>query len=72
MVSMINRIANVPASVPGLLQDDSHVPYCNADKLPDFSDKDIETGDPVYYCPHLIQLELGEIYEIVLLDSKCM
>ena len=71
MVSMINKIANMHPSVPGLLQDDSHVPYCNADKLPAHSDKDIPTGDRVYYCPHMIQLELGELYEITLLDDKC-
>lgn len=72
MISMINRISSTNTPVPGLLQDDSNVPYCNADKLPPHSDRDIETGDPVYYCPHMIELELGELYEITLLDDKCM
>lgn len=54
--------------MPGLLQDDSHIPYCNADELPN-GDKD-EDGEPVHYCPHLIQLELGELYEITLLDHE--
>lgn len=68
---MTNKISSLNTPVPGLLQDDSNVPYCNADKLPAHSDKDIVTGGPVFYCPHLIQLELGELYEIVLLDNKC-
>lgn len=69
---MINRISSTNTPVPGLLQDDSNVPYCNAENLPHKNDADIVTGDPVYYCPHQIQLQLGQLYEIVLVDSKCM
>lgn len=72
MVSMINKIAYMQTPIPGLLQDDSDVPYCNADNLPTHSDKDMPTGSPVYYCPHMIDLELGELYEFTLLDDKCM
>lgn len=72
MVTMINKIVHMQTPVPALLQDDSHVPYCSADKLPALSDKDVITGGPVHYCPHMIQMELGELYEITLLDDKCM
>lgn len=71
MVSMMNNIASTHSPVPGLLQDDSAVPYCNANNLPETFDKDIPNGNPVYYCPHLIELELGEVYEILLLDDEC-
>lgn len=71
MVSMINKIVHMHTPVPALLQDDSHIPYCNADQLPEPSDNDMPTGDPVYYCPHMIHLELGEHYEFTLLDNKC-
>lgn len=71
MVSMMNNIASTHPPVPGLLQDDSNVPYCNANNLPDDCDKDIENGNPVCYCPHLIQLDIGEVYELLLLDDEC-
>lgn len=68
---MINRISSTNTPVPGLLQDDSNVPYCNAENLPNNYDIDIVTGDRVYYCPHSIQLEFGQLYEFVLMDNKC-
>lgn len=72
MVSMVNKIASMMTPVPGLVQDDSDVPYCNATNLPKEHDKDIVTGEPVYYCPHAIQLELGQLYEIILIDDKSL
>lgn len=69
---MINKIVNVGTPQPGLVQDDSNVPYCSADNLPNKHDTDMPSGEPVYYCPHLVQLELGELYEITILDDKCM
>lgn len=72
MVSMMNNIASTHSPVPGLTQDDSAVRYCNANNLPDHSDKDLPDGHPVYYCPHLIPLELGEVYELLLQDDECM
>lgn len=71
MVSMTNKISSTHSPVPGLLQDDSKVPYCNAQHLPDEYDIDIVTGGRVYYCPHSIDLELKKLYEIVLIDDKC-
>lgn len=72
MVSMINKISSMNTPVPGLVQDDSDIPYCNANHLPQNHDNDIVTGAPVYYCPHAIQLELDELYEVVLIDDKGM
>lgn len=67
---MTNKISSTHTPVPGLLQNDSNVPYCNAENLPNEYDNDIVTGGRVYYCPHSIQLELGELYEIVLIDDN--
>lgn len=70
LISLINRISSTNTRVRGLVQDDSNVPYCNAANLPNKHDIDIGTGDPVYYCPHVIELELDQLYEIVLIDAK--
>lgn len=72
MVSMFNKISSTHPPVPGLIQNDSAVPYCNANNLPEVGDIDDLVGEPIYYCPHLIELELGKVYELILLDDKCM
>lgn len=69
MVAMMNNIASGHASVPGLTQDDSAEPYCNANNLTGNCDRGFN-GVLVCYCPHLIQLDLGEVYEFLLLDDE--
>lgn len=67
-VATINRIANSPSSVPGLIQDDSNVRYCNANDL----SKEYNTAldnHTVYHCTHLIPLELDKVYEFLLIDD---
>lgn len=58
----------MPGPVPGLIQDDSHVRYCNADELPEKYDV-APDGQIIYHCPHLIPLELDKVYEFILLDN---
>ena len=67
-VATINRIASSMAPVPGLVQDDSIVNYCNADKLPGWHELAIDEK-PVYHCPHQIQLEKDKVYEFLLIDE---
>lgn len=67
----MNRIANVPSPVPGLIQDDATVSYCNADKLPETCDIAMDNRT-VCRCTHLIELELGEIYEFLLVNRDRM
>lgn len=67
-VAIINRIANTPSSVPGLVQDDSNVRYCNSNDLPEKYDID-KDNKTIYHCTHLIPLELDEIYEFLLIDD---
>lgn len=66
---MMNKIANEHSPVPGLTQDDSAVAYCNENNLTGNCDRDFN-GVLVCYCPHLIELQLGQVYEFVLLDDK--
>lgn len=65
-LATINRIANIHTAVPGLYQN-SEISYCNAEKLPKHSDigKD---NKPVYLCPHLVELDLGKVYEFLMVD----
>lgn len=70
-LTAINRIANVLPSVPGLVQDDSHVSYCNADKLPNTCHTAIDNRT-VCQCSHLIELELGQVYELLLVNKDRM
>lgn len=67
-IPTINDIAYAPSPVPGLIQDDSHVRYCNADQLPEKYDV-APNGQIIYHCPHLIPLKLDKVYEIILLDN---
>lgn len=67
-VGAINRIAYAGTSVPGLVQNDSMIPYCNADNLPDLHDIGAD-NKKVYYCPHRIELELHKVYEFLLIDD---
>lgn len=65
MVSTMNGIANAQSSVPRLTQDDSNVPYCSADKLPEYCFDKISC-----HCSHLVELELCEVYEFQLIDVR--
>lgn len=67
-IATINRIANAKSPVPGLVQDDSSVHYCNANNLPQKFDMALD-NQTVYFCPHLIHLELDKVYEILLIDD---
>lgn len=67
-VATINRIANSQSPVPGLVQDDSNVGYCNASNLPEKSDL-ARDNKAVYHCPHRIELELDKVYEFLLIDD---
>lgn len=66
-LATINRIANVHIAVPALIQNDSDIEYCNAEKLPKPADigKD---NKPIYQCPHMIELELGKVYDLIMED----
>lgn len=66
-LAVINRIANVHTTVPVLVQNDSDIEYCNAEKLPAPSDIGNDKK-PIYLCPHLIELELNKIYELLMVD----
>lgn len=70
-LTTINRIANVQPSVPVLTQDDSHMSYCNADKLPKTCDIAVDNRT-VCQCSHLIELELGQVYEFLLVNKDRM
>lgn len=61
MVATVNDILTSSYPVPGLTQDDSAVPYCNADNLPPDC-----RGGSVCHCPHLVQLELCKTYEFLI------
>lgn len=67
-VATINRIANMAPSVPGLIQDDSHIQYCNSDNLPKSYEKGCDNRT-VYYCSHRIELEKDKIYEFLIIDD---
>lgn len=67
---LINRISNVHPPIPPLIQDDSNVKYCNADKIPEELDT-AKDGKPIAYCSHKIDLELGKVYEILAMDNQC-
>lgn len=67
----MNRIANVPPPVPGLIQDDSNVSYCNADKLPKICDIAMDNRT-VCHCTHLIELDVGQVYEFLLVNKDRM
>lgn len=67
-VATINRIANVKSSVPGLVQDDSNIRYCNADNLPERQDMAFD-NKTVYHCPHRIELQLDKVYDMLLIDE---
>lgn len=69
-ISVINRISNVHPAVPPLIQDDSNIEYCNADKMPENLDTAMD-GEPIAYCSHKIDLELGEVYEFLATDDEC-
>lgn len=68
-VATINRIANSPSSVPGLIQDDSSVRYCNANDLTKKFNIALDNHTTVYHCTHLIPLELDKVYEFLLTDD---
>lgn len=67
---MINRISNIHPPIPPLIQDDSNVEYCNADEMPKKFDT-AKDGEPITYCSHKIDLELGEVYEFLATDDEC-
>lgn len=55
--------------IPGLVQDDSHVNYCNADNLSESSRIKVTNDFSFYHCPHRIELELDKLYEFLLIDD---
>lgn len=67
-VATINRIANSLSSVPGLIQDDSNVRYCNANDLSEKYNTALD-NHTVYHCTHLIPLKLDKVYEFLLIDD---
>lgn len=66
-LAVINRIANIHTTVPVLIQDDSDIEYCNAEKLPKPSDIGNDKR-PIYLCPHLIELHVNMVYELFIRD----
>lgn len=71
MVTLINRIANVHPPIPPLTQDDSDISYCNSKNMPKNSDT-AKDGEPVAYCPHVIELKIGDVYEFLMVDDDRM
>lgn len=67
-VATVNRISHKFGPVPGLVQDDSNVAYCNAGNLPDKYDI-AKDNRSVYHCSHRIELELDKVYEFLLIDD---
>lgn len=64
MVNMINNIASTHFPIPGLTQDDSNVPYCNAENKPSNCDQS------VCHCPHLVELDMCEVYDFLFICSE--
>lgn len=62
MTGNINGIVSNTPTMPGLTQDDSFEPYCNASQFP-------RDGE-LHRCTHLIQLDLHEIVDFLLIDDK--
>lgn len=60
----INNITFKSSPVPGLIEDDSNVHYCNMNNLPDHCN-----ATSVCQCTHLINLELCEVYEFILIND---
>lgn len=71
MVTLINRIAHVHPPVPALTQDDSKLNYCNAKNMPEKCDTGVDEK-PVAYCPHVVELRLGKVYEFLMVDDDRM
>lgn len=69
VVTSINRIANMEAKLPGLIQDDTHVPYCHSENLPQSYDIALD-NKPIYYCSHQIPLEKDKVYEFLITDES--
>lgn len=67
MVTVINRIANVNPPLPPLIQD-AGIAYCNSNQMPE-NCVTAADGKSIAYCPHLIDLKLGEVYELLLVDD---
>lgn len=63
LVAMINNISASHTPVPLLTQDDSDVPFCNADNLPPNCD-----SNSICHCNHVVELELCKNYEFLLTD----
>lgn len=68
MVTLINRIANIHPPIPALTQDDSDITYCNAKNMPKKYDTGVD-GRPIAYCPHVIEIKMGEVYEFLMMDD---
>lgn len=58
----------MPTSMPGLIDDDSNIDYCNADHLPEPCGLTFDNRK-FYCCPHLISLEMDKVYEFLLIDD---
>lgn len=67
-ITAINRISNIEASIPGLTQDDSHIPYCHAGNLTENFDIALD-NKPIYHCSHQVPLEKDKVYEIFIIDE---
>lgn len=65
VIGTINDITSTNSPVPGLTQDDSDVRYCNENNLPENCN-----GSAICHCPHLVELELCEVYEFFLRDDR--
>lgn len=61
MSAGINGISSMMGSVPGLTQDDTMVPYCNAGNLPDGCN-----STSVCHCTHLVELNYHQPYAFLL------
>lgn len=67
-ITAINRIANMEAMLPGLTQNDSMVPYCHADGLPQTYDIALD-NKPIYHCSHQVPLPKDKVVDILIIDD---
>lgn len=60
----VNNIVTTTPPMPGLTQDDSSVPYCNAKQLPSGCN-----ATTLCSCPHINELQLNKVYDFIFLDA---
>lgn len=65
MMATINNIADMNAPAPPLIQGDHDIPFCNRENRLDSCTESITC-----HCVHLIELDLCDVYELLLFDAN--